>query len=150
MFVDEAEASQRFLPYSYMQNVRPLRSTYAQLRIFVYMWHSTNTGYPNIVVTQFSFRTEVRRQAIMPYGNRRHIPQAVKEQIITMSAHMHPSQIARATGISTRTIRRTNELWWKTGAVQRDPIQQGRPRKLNSLDLAVCSHLESELRLTSF
>ncbi|KIJ12496.1 hypothetical protein PAXINDRAFT_40221, partial [Paxillus involutus ATCC 200175] len=72
----------------------------------------------------------------MPYGNRRHIPQAAKEQIVTMSAHMRPSQIAQATGISTRTIRRTKELWWKTGAVQRNPIQQGRPRKLNSLDLA--------------
>lgn len=78
----------------------------------------------------------------MPYGNRHHIPQAAKEQIVTMSARMHPSQIARATGISARTIRRTMELWWKTGAVQRHPIQQGRPRKLTSLDIAVYSHIE--------
>ncbi|KAF9230601.1 hypothetical protein BU15DRAFT_26593, partial [Melanogaster broomeanus] len=69
------------------------------------------------------------------YGNHRHIARAAKEQIVTMSAHMRPSQIARATGISTRIIRRTMELWWKTAAVQRDPTQQGRPRKLTSLDI---------------
>jgi len=40
----------------------------------------------------------------MPYGNRHHIPQAAKEQIVTMSACMRPGQIARATGISARTI----------------------------------------------
>lgn len=81
----------------------------------------------------------------MPYGNRRHIPQAAKEQIVTMSAHMRPSQISRATGISTRTIRRTMELWWKTGAVQKNSIQQGRPRKLTALDIAVYFYLESEI-----
>ncbi|KIK75452.1 hypothetical protein PAXRUDRAFT_835650 [Paxillus rubicundulus Ve08.2h10] len=39
----------------------------------------------------------------MPYGNRRHISQAVEEQIIAMSAHMKASQIAEVTGISGRT-----------------------------------------------
>ncbi|KIJ67283.1 hypothetical protein HYDPIDRAFT_84673 [Hydnomerulius pinastri MD-312] len=54
----------------------------------------------------------------MPYGNHHHIPRAAKEQIITMSAQMHPTQIAHATGISARTIHQMMELWWWMGAVQ--------------------------------
>ncbi|KIJ65310.1 hypothetical protein HYDPIDRAFT_88780 [Hydnomerulius pinastri MD-312] len=72
----------------------------------------------------------------MVYRNRRHIPCAAKEQVVTMLAHMKPSQIACATGINARTIQRTMELWWKTGSVQRTPIEQGRKRKLNALDIA--------------
>ncbi|KIK25415.1 hypothetical protein PISMIDRAFT_96738 [Pisolithus microcarpus 441] len=74
----------------------------------------------------------------MPYGNHCHIPQAVKEQIITMSAHMKPGRIAHVTGISMRTVRQIMELWWKTGLVKRTPLQQGQKRKLNALDIAAC------------
>ncbi|KAF8835374.1 hypothetical protein BDN67DRAFT_437797 [Paxillus ammoniavirescens] len=78
----------------------------------------------------------------MPYGNRRHISQAVKEQIIAISAHMKASQIAEVTGISGRTVRRTLDFsgWWKTGgvtAVKRSSNKSGRPRRLNSLDISV-------------
>ncbi|KIJ60838.1 hypothetical protein HYDPIDRAFT_116697 [Hydnomerulius pinastri MD-312] len=50
---------------------------------------------------------------------------------------MKPSHIARATGINARTIRRTLELWWKIGSVQRTPIERGRKERLNALDIAV-------------
>ncbi|KIK91979.1 hypothetical protein PAXRUDRAFT_148301 [Paxillus rubicundulus Ve08.2h10] len=76
----------------------------------------------------------------MPYRNRRHISQAVKEQIIAMSAHMKASQIAQVIGISGRTVRRTLDFWWKTGsvtAVKRSSNKPGRPRRLNSLDILV-------------
>ncbi|KIJ07458.1 hypothetical protein PAXINDRAFT_90369, partial [Paxillus involutus ATCC 200175] len=75
----------------------------------------------------------------MPYGNRRHISQAVKEQIIAMSAHMKASQIAEVTGISGRTVRQTLDFWWKTGgvtAVKQSSNKPGRPRRLNSLDIS--------------
>ncbi|KAF9228894.1 hypothetical protein BS17DRAFT_690481 [Gyrodon lividus] len=73
----------------------------------------------------------------MPYGNCRHIPQAAKEQIIVMSTHMKASRIAEVTGISARTVRRTLNLWWKTGGVtaQQSLNKPGRPQKLNSLDI---------------
>jgi transposase len=82
------------------------------------MWRSTNTAYPNIVVTQFL----TSGLEGTPHHARKSSSHSAssKEQIVTMSAHMRPSQIARVTGISTRTIRRTKELWWKMGAVQRD------------------------------
>ena len=74
----------------------------------------------------------------MVYGNHRHIPCAAKEQIVTISAHILPRKISRITGVSTRTIRRVLSLSQKTGAVERIPLQRGRPRELNALDLAVC------------
>jgi len=79
---------------------------------------TTNTAYPNIVVTQFL----TSGLEGTPHHARKSSSHSAssKEQIVTMSAHMRPSQIARVTGISTRTIRQTKELWWKMGAVQRD------------------------------
>ncbi|KIJ58270.1 hypothetical protein HYDPIDRAFT_119723 [Hydnomerulius pinastri MD-312] len=50
---------------------------------------------------------------------------------------MKPSHIARTTGINARTIRRIMELWWKTGSVQRTPIERGREERLDALDIAV-------------
>ncbi|KIK76398.1 hypothetical protein PAXRUDRAFT_99808, partial [Paxillus rubicundulus Ve08.2h10] len=72
----------------------------------------------------------------MAYGNRRHIPQAAKEQIVTTSAHMKPNHISRVTGISARTTRRTMELRGRTGRVRNVPIAQGKNRNLTALDLA--------------
>ena len=72
------------------------------------------------------------------HGNRRHIHHTTKEQIVTMSAHLRPSVIAHVTGISPRTVRRVLSLWGRTGDVIRTPIDAGRPRILNSLDIAVC------------
>ncbi|KIJ68840.1 hypothetical protein HYDPIDRAFT_125879 [Hydnomerulius pinastri MD-312] len=54
---------------------------------------------------------------------------------------MKLSHIARTTGINARTIRRTMELWWKTGSVQRTLIERGRKERLNALDIATAQYI---------
>jgi hypothetical protein len=73
-------------------------------------------------------------------GNRRHIPEAVKETIITMSRTMTSRDIATATNIGRRTVNRLLHLYKETGSVVKTPEVMGRPRLLNSLDAAVGSN----------
>ncbi|KAJ2932941.1 hypothetical protein H1R20_g4170, partial [Candolleomyces eurysporus] len=78
-------------------------------------------------------------------GNRRHIPESVKEQLVVMSAWMKPSAVAKVTGISKVTVNRVLKLSRETGSVVRVPLQNGRPRTLNSLHVA---YLESLIERT--
>lgn len=54
-----------------------------------------------------------------------------------MSASMSTSEISRVLHISARAVRRVLHLWRTEGVVARTPLQVGRPRKLDALDLAV-------------
>ncbi|KAJ8582873.1 hypothetical protein M405DRAFT_692426, partial [Rhizopogon salebrosus TDB-379] len=69
-------------------------------------------------------------------GNRRHIPEPMKQQWVTMSAHMKSSDIARVTHSSHRTVNRALRLSRLTGSVVQRPLQAGRPRLLTALDVA--------------
>ncbi|KAJ8579802.1 hypothetical protein M405DRAFT_711229, partial [Rhizopogon salebrosus TDB-379] len=69
-------------------------------------------------------------------GNRRHIPAAVKQQWVTMSAHMSPRAIAQATHTSYRTVNRVLRLSRLTGAVISKPLESGRPRLLTAADVS--------------
>jgi hypothetical protein len=115
------------------------------------MWRSTNTAYPNIVVTQFL------TSGLEPEGTPHHARKS--------SSHSTSSKRADRHNVCSYAPESDRSSYWNqhenhspdkgivvedAGAVQRDLIQQGRPRKLNSLDLAVCSHLESVLQLISF
>jgi transposase len=73
----------------------------------------------------------------MAVGNRCHIHAAVKEQLVIMSAFMRPREIGHVMGISKRTVNRVLSLSRRTGSVVQKPIQEGRPRALNALDIAV-------------
>ncbi|KIK44379.1 hypothetical protein CY34DRAFT_802686, partial [Suillus luteus UH-Slu-Lm8-n1] len=60
------------------------------------------------------------------HGNRRHIPEAAKQQWVTMSTRgMTSKAIAQVTGSSLRTVNR---------AVVQRPVESGRPRLLTSQD----------------
>ncbi|KAF8954278.1 hypothetical protein BDZ97DRAFT_1677231 [Flammula alnicola] len=72
----------------------------------------------------------------MAIGNRRHISADVKRQLVYMSASLKPCEIAHITGISKRAINRLLELHRRTGCVVKKPLQSGRPRMLNALDIA--------------
>jgi hypothetical protein len=71
---------------------------------------------------------------------RRHISRAEKEQLFIMSAYLTPSNIARVTNVSRRTVHRVLSLSLRTGSVEQRPLQAGRPRDLSSLDANV-SHV---------
>ena len=77
----------------------------------------------------------------MAMGNRQHISADVKYQLVAMSASLKPSEIQRLTGISKHTVNRVLNLHWCTGCVVKKPLQAGRPRILNALDIAVRSKL---------
>jgi hypothetical protein len=57
-------------------------------------------------------------------GNRRHIPEPMKQQWVTMSAHMKSSDIARVTHSSHRTVNRVLRLSRLTGSVVQRPYKQ--------------------------
>ncbi|KAF8485265.1 hypothetical protein DFH94DRAFT_624763 [Russula ochroleuca] len=69
-------------------------------------------------------------------GNRRHITPSVKQQLVTMSAYILPCEISHVTQISKRTVNRVLRLQRRTGSVLQRPLQAGRPRTLNGLDIA--------------
>lgn len=73
----------------------------------------------------------------MARSNRRHIPSAIKEHLVTMSMYLGSKNIEQATGISRRTVNRVLKLHRTTGSVVRAPLQAGRERVLNSLHVAV-------------
>lgn len=70
-------------------------------------------------------------------GNRRHIPEAVKERWVTASRHMKSEDIARVTGTSLRTVNRVPRLANRTGSVTQKPLASGRPRHLSHEDVEV-------------
>jgi hypothetical protein len=76
-------------------------------------------------------------------GNRRHIPAAVKQQWVTMSAHMSPRAIAQATHTSYRTVNRVLQLSRLTGAAISKPLESGRPRLLTAADVSVSNQSSS-------
>lgn len=72
-------------------------------------------------------------------GNRRHIPESVKQQWVTMSAHMKSRDIAHVTHSGHRTVNRVLRLSRLTGSVIHKPLQAGCPRLLTSSDATVSS-----------
>ncbi len=76
----------------------------------------------------------------MPAGNFRFIPEEQKKLVLMMSLRgMANKDIASATGIADRTIRRLLRQWNQTGEVVKHPIQTGRPRIMSSLEVSVSS-----------
>ncbi|KAG1828017.1 Homeodomain-like protein, partial [Suillus variegatus] len=77
-------------------------------------------------------------------GNRRHIPDAAKQQWVTMSTHgMTSKAISQVTGCSHRTVNRVLRLSQLTGSVVRKPLESGRPRLLTAQDVTyLISHIE--------
>ncbi|GBE86874.1 hypothetical protein SCP_1001160 [Sparassis crispa] len=80
-----------------------------------------------------------------PFGNRRHIPRAVKETLVVLSGHFKTSVIARTLDVNLRTVQRILQLAHRSGSVVRTPLRSGRPRILNGLDAA---YLESCIERT--
>ncbi|KAG1791022.1 uncharacterized protein HD556DRAFT_1193177, partial [Suillus plorans] len=64
-----------------------------------------------------------------------HIPAAMKQQWVTMSAQMTPKAIAQVTNTSRRTINRVLRLSHLTGSVVRRPLESGRPHLLSAADV---------------
>ncbi|KAG2058786.1 hypothetical protein BDR06DRAFT_950005 [Suillus hirtellus] len=80
----------------------------------------------------FSFNSLRRSDAILTMvGNCRHIPAAIKQQWVTMSAQMKPKAIARVTDTSHRTINRVLRLSRLAGSIVKRPLESGCPRALS-------------------
>ena len=78
-------------------------------------------------------------------SNYRYIPPEQKQLLVTM--HIRGTSITnieKSTGINARTIRRVLKLWKDTGRVIRQPLEPGRPRVLNSLEVEVCTLLRHQ------
>ena len=74
-------------------------------------------------------------------GNRRHIPEAQKELLVTMSHRIKSSEIARVTQTGHRTMNRILRLHRDTGSVVKKLDVIGRPRLLNAIDVSVSCFL---------
>jgi hypothetical protein len=77
----------------------------------------------------------------MAMGNRQHINADVKHQLVAMSASLKLSEIQHLTGISKHMVNHVLNLHPCTGCVVKKPLQAGRPRILNALDIAVSLNL---------
>ena len=75
----------------------------------------------------------------MSLGNRRHIPIAIKELMVTLQARkgMKKKQVAELLDVSTRTVRRVTKLEAETRSVVREAFAKGPRRLLNGIDCAV-------------
>lgn len=73
-------------------------------------------------------------------GNRRHIARPVKRLLLVMCKHLSTSEVAAATEISPRTIRRIRRLYATTGDVVKYNPQACRPRLLDGMDVEVGKH----------
>ena len=85
----------------------------------------------------------------IPYNNMLsnycYIPPEQKQLLVTM--HIHGTSITnieKSTGINARTIHRVLKLWKDTGRVIRQPLEPGRPRVLNSLEVEMCTLLHHQ------
>ncbi|KIK12103.1 hypothetical protein PISMIDRAFT_65705, partial [Pisolithus microcarpus 441] len=68
--------------------------------------------------------------------NRQHIPEAVKQQWVTMSTLMSSQEIAQATGTSHRTVNQVLQLSRLTGSVVKKPCTaSGHPHTLTAHDV---------------
>lgn len=70
-------------------------------------------------------------------GNRVYISRERKELMVSLADHHSIVEIANILQVSRRTVHRVLALWRNEGDVIREPLQMGRPRELNYLDLAV-------------
>ncbi|KAJ7089963.1 hypothetical protein C8R44DRAFT_648564 [Mycena epipterygia] len=70
-------------------------------------------------------------------GNRRHIPREQKQLVVIMANYKAPQEIADATQIHVRTVRRILQTWRTTGNCIRIPLELGRPRILTAFDVDV-------------
>ncbi|KAJ7108311.1 hypothetical protein C8R44DRAFT_636892 [Mycena epipterygia] len=68
-------------------------------------------------------------------GNRRHIPREQKQLVVIMANYKAPQEIADATQIHVRTVRRILQTWRTTGNCVRIPLELGRPRILTAFDV---------------
>ena len=75
----------------------------------------------------------------MSLGNRRHIPIAIKELMITLQTRkrMKKAQVADLLDVDPRTVRRVTKLEAETGSVVRKPVVKGPRWMLNGIDCAV-------------
>ncbi|KAG1830044.1 hypothetical protein DFJ58DRAFT_671720 [Suillus subalutaceus] len=71
------------------------------------------------------------------HGNRRHIPEATKQQWVIMSTHMSPTALAQATHMNLRTVNRVLRLSHLTGSVVRRPLESGCPRLFTAVDVSM-------------
>ncbi|KZP17418.1 hypothetical protein FIBSPDRAFT_667968, partial [Athelia psychrophila] len=69
-------------------------------------------------------------------GNRVFVSRERKELIVSLADKYKTDEIANICHVSSRTVQRVLELWRKHGDVVREPLQAGRPRELDYLDLA--------------
>ena len=76
---------------------------------------------------------------IMPPGNRRHIPIAIKELIVTLQTKkgLKKREVAELLDVNARTVRCITKLEAETGLVVREPLVKGPHRLLNGIDCAV-------------
>jgi len=83
----------------------------------------------------------------MPFGNRRHIPVAIKEAMITLhtTKGLKKKEVADLLDVDVRTVRRVTRLEAETGSVVRESFLKGCRRLLNGID---CAYLESLLERT--
>ncbi|KZP15838.1 hypothetical protein FIBSPDRAFT_749589 [Athelia psychrophila] len=72
----------------------------------------------------------------MAYGNRRHILEVVKKQMVTLSARYTVTEVAKILDVAPRTVRQALQLWRRTDKVVNKPVAAGRPRVLTSLNVA--------------
>jgi hypothetical protein len=82
-------------------------------------------------------------------GNRQHIPEPMKQQWITMSAHMSSSDIVCVTHLSHYTVDCALRLSHLTGSVVQRPLQAGHPHLLMALNAAVSHTVVHVTLLTS-
>ncbi|THH11145.1 hypothetical protein EW145_g845 [Phellinidium pouzarii] len=84
-------------------------------------------------------------------GNRRHVSPAVKEEVARLSLDpgLRVSDIARETGVSENTVRRTLDKWRMRGRATevRPPAPKGRPSALQQRELEV-RHVNGSLELS--
>jgi len=75
----------------------------------------------------------------MSPGNRRHIPVAIKELMITLQTRkrMKKVQVADLLDVDPRTVRRVTKLEAETGSVVWEPVVRGPRWMLNGIDCAV-------------
>ena len=77
----------------------------------------------------------------MSLGNRRHIPVAIKELMVTLQTTkgLKKKEVADLLDVNIRTVRRVTKLEAESGSVVRVPLVKGPRRLLNGIDCAVRS-----------
>jgi hypothetical protein len=77
------------------------------------------------------------------HGNRRHIPEAAKQQWVTMSTHSMTSKaITQVTGSSCQAVNQVLWLLQLTGSVVQRPVESGCPHLLTPKDVGVSENMK--------